>query len=372
MKRLIAVICLASLIMVNLVACQVSTKTGTSSPTSGISYATGFTIEDLAGGVTKLTDGEKQTLLLVPKGKKVPAGYESAVKVTTPVKRSVILSVTFGALMRPLGVLDSLVGSGTVENEIYLSELKDRYTSGQIKYIGGGAMGDPDYEAIRVLQPDIVFVSTGYPGAVDIYNKIKGMGINVAVCNDYLETDAMARLEWIKFIAAFYGKNKEADSYFRTIEQNIADIKTQVKLSSSLPGVLWASIFGGTAYVSGGDSYVAKWIDSAGGRYVFADLKGSGASSISLEELYARGKGADIFIYASTPPYINSIKEIVDNGPILADIPTVKNGTVYCLQPWFYQIADKPDEIYQDLAAIFHPDRFPGYKIKNFMLLPAK
>jgi iron complex transport system substrate-binding protein len=357
-------------LVIGVIGCK-STAKETSTET-GTVYATGFTIEALASGVKKVTDGENQALLLVPKGKKPPAGYENLPQVTVPVKSAVILSVTFGALMRPLEVLDSLVGSGTVESELYIEELKQRYASGQIKYVGGGTMGAPDFEAIQLLKPDIVFCSTGYPDWVEYYNKLQSMGLKVAVCNDYLETDPLARLEWIKFIAAFYGKDEVAKTYFEGVEKKIDDIKIQVMPSSRLASVLWASIFMGNCYVSGGESYVAKMIDMAGGEYVFKDLAGSGASSISLEELYARGKNCNVFIYASTPPYINSIKELVDNNPILADLPTIISGEVYCFQPWYFQISDKPDEIIQDLAFIFHPSRFPEYKLKHFMLLPKQ
>jgi iron complex transport system substrate-binding protein len=371
-KKLITLVLTVCIIAVAVSGCQI-TLGNKSSGTTELKYATGFTIEEIGGGCEKITDAENQTLILVPQGKKVPTGYENLPRINTPVKKAVILSVTFGALMRPLGVLDSVVGSGTMENELYVDEMKQGYASGTIKYVGGGGMGAPDFEAIRVLNPDIVFCSTGYPDAVEYYNQLKEMGITVAVCNDYLETDPLGRLEWIKFFAAFYNKDKAAESYFASVEKKIDDIKSQVMLSSqSPPGVLWASIFMGSCYVSGGDSYVAKMIDMAGGNYLFNDLKGSGASSISLEELHARGEGCDIFIYASTPPYINSIKEIVDNGPVLADMPVIKNGPVYCFQPWFYQIADKPDEIVQDLAAIFYPSLFPGYRLKNFELLPAE
>lgn len=370
MKKLLAVLLVIS-VFLGVVGCKSTTKEGAQTATGAV-YATGFTIEKLANGCKKLTDGEKQSYILVPEGKKAPAGYETIPQIKVTVKRAVILSSTFGALMRSLGVLDSLVGSGTVENQLYLEELKSRYASGQIKYIGGGAMGAPDFEAIQALKPDVVFCSTGYPDAVTYYNKMKGVGLNVVVVNDYLETDPLARLEWIKVFGAFYGKDKEAENYFAGVEKKISDIRAKTAVKSYLPPVLWGSIFMGTVYVSGGESYVAKWIQIAGGLYVFSDIKGSGSASVSLEELYARGKNADVFIYASTPPYINSIKEITDNGPVLADLPVIKQGKVYCFQPWFYQISDKIDEIVLDLAFICQPDLFPGHKIQHFMVLPEK
>jgi iron complex transport system substrate-binding protein len=369
MKRLLGLL-LALTMLLGFAGCQSTGKNNTGA--TGAAYATGYQMETLSGGVVKLTDGEKKSMLLVPAGKKAPAGYESLPQIAVPVKRAVILSVTFGALMRPLGVLDSVVGSGTVESELYLDELKSRYASGQIRYVGGGAMGAPDFEAIQVLRPDVVFCSTGLPDWVGYYTKLKGMGLNVVAVNDFLETDPLGRLEWIKVIGAFYGKEKEAQVYFTGVEKRINDISAKVSGASDRPGVLWASIFMGTVYVSGSESYVAKWVNMAGGNYLFGDLKGSGASSISLEELYARGRNASVFVYASTPPYINSVKEVIDAGPILADLPVVQAGTIYAMQPWFYQIADKTDEIVQDLACIFHPGLFPGYKVKHFMVLPAK
>ena len=128
----------------------------------------------------------------------------------------------------------------------------------------------------------------------------------------------------------------------------------------------------GAVYVSGADSYTTKWVAQAGGSYAFSDLPGSGSATINLEELYARGKTANIFIYSSTPPYVNSIKEITDANTVLADLTVLQYGKIYCMQPWFYQISDKPDEVVADLAYIFHPDLFPGYQLKDFMLLPAQ
>jgi iron complex transport system substrate-binding protein len=366
---------LTSLIIISLLTGIIGCKTiekEQASIESNVTYATGFKIEALDNGIKKLTDGENQELLLIPNGQTIPFGYESIPQIEVPVKKVVILSVTFGALMRPLGVLGSVVGSGTMPDELYIEEMKQGYASGQIKYVGGGTMGAPDFEAIQMLKPDVVFCSTGYPDWLEYYEKMKTMGLNVVVCNDYLEVDPLARLEWIKFIAAFYEKDSLANSYFEGVVKRIDDIETQVTASSRFVSVLWASIFMGSCYVSNGNSYVAKMIDMAGGDYVFKDIPGSDTSSISLEELYARGKNANVFIYASTPPYINSIKEITDNNPVLADLPTIISGEVYYFQPWYFQISDKPDEIIQDLAYIFHPSRFPGYKLKHFALLPGQ
>lgn len=373
-RRLIALLLAVCVVAVSVSGCKTTSEGNLASVGVELKYASGFSIDDIGGGCKRVTDGEDQTLILVPQGKKAPAGYENFPVVTTPVKKAVILSATFGALMRPLDVLDSVVGSGIVESELYIDELKQGYAENSIQYVGGGGMGPPDYEVIQALNPDIVFMSINVssPDTFEYYEQLKALGIPVAVCNDYLENHPLGRLEWIKFISTFYGKEIQAEEYFDSVEEKISDIRSKVMVSSQLSGVLWSSIFMGDCWVSGGESYVAKMVEMAGGLYAFSDLEGSMASSISIEELYARGQNCDVFIYASTPPYINSIKEIVDGAPVLADMPVIEDGWVYYLQPWFYQISDKIDEVIQDLAFIFHPGLFPGYTLKHFHLLPAE
>ena len=371
MQKIVLVALTLCIIVLSIAGCKDDYSIIKATTEDNPEYAAGFKIEEIGNNCQKVIDAEGQSFVLVPEGKKVPADYANLPSVSTPVKDVVILSVTFGALMRPLGVIDSIVGSGTLENELYIDEMKQGYASGRIKYVGGGGMGAPDFEMIKALNLDVVFCSTYYADSVKYYEQLKELGVTVVACNDFLETDPLARFEWIKFIAAFYDKEETAETYFNNIEKKIDDIKAKTKLSSRLASVLWTSIWSGTCYVSGGESYTAKMVEMAGGEYLFKDLSGSVGTAISLEELYSRGQNCNVFIYASTPPYINSIKEIVEGGPVLADLPVIKAGEVYCFQPWYFQIADKPDELVQDLAYIFYPNLFPGYQLKNFMKLPA-
>jgi iron complex transport system substrate-binding protein len=391
LKRILLLVITACIVGVMVSGCApdsenvttyVTTNLGTITTSNVLlKYASGFTIEEMSNGHKKITDSENQIYILVPEDNNEPVSFPegendpaSYTIIKTPMTRVVILSITFGALMRPLGVLDSVVGCGTIQNELYIEELVDGYSNGNITYVGGGGMAAPDYEQIQALNPDIVFMSINVssPDTFEYYEQLKTLGIPVVVCNDYLENNPLGRLEWIKLFAAFYDMDEKAAQYFDSVEKKINDIKVQVMLSFRCPVVLWSSIFMGDCWVSGGESYVAKMIAMLNGSYVFSDLKGSEASSISLEELYARGQSCDVFIYASTPPWINSIKEIVDGAPILADLPSIKSGEVYCFPPDYYQISDKPDEILQDLAFIFHPERFPDYQLKHFIKLPVE
>ena len=67
---------------------------------------------------------------------------------------------------------------------------------------------------------------------------------------------------------------------------------------------------------------------------------------------------------------VTSIAKIIEQGKVLADLKTIKEGKVWCFQPWFYQVLDKTDEMITDLATIFHPELFPNAELKQFMKLP--
>ena len=347
------------------------TATVASKPLTSVKYATGFKIEYLADGVKKVTDGEKQQILLVPAGKRAPAGMESLPRVTIPIKRAVYLSSTSVSLLRPLKVLDTVIGVTTEKDRWYIDEMKRGLDSGQITLVGKG-MGEPNYEKILALKPDAVFMYTGSADYVKRFEKFNELKIPVAVDNEYLENDPLGRMEWIKFLAAFYDNDAEADAFFRGTENRVQAITAKVSGVDRKPNVAWLLTSKGTNYVPGGDSYVAKMIAMAGGDYWFKDHGGVGDNNITEEEVLTRGQQADVLIWPSFPPYVNSMPDVVAAAPKLADLKVVKDGKAWCFQPWFYQSLDKTEDAIQDLAAIFHPDLFLGYELKQFRVLPRE
>jgi len=370
MKKTVAGAVILSLLLI-LLGCAKATLATPSVPAKRIEikYTKGFKIEYLPDGCKKVTDAEGQEFILIPRGKEV-SGYEDYRRMEIPVRRVIALSTTQVCLLRPLGVLDSVIGITTKKERWYIEEIRKGIEEERIELVGSG-MGGPDFERILALKPDIVFMYTGYPAATKTFEKLKEMGIPVAVDNGWLENHPLGRLEWIKFLAAFYDKEGEAVKYFDEAEKRVKEIASKVSMEKR-PTVLWASIWGGKCFVPCGDSYITRIISLAGGDYLFSDLKGTGSTNVTLEELYARGKNADVFIYPSFPPYVSSIEDILKGGPILAKLKTVKEGKVWCFQPWYYQSLDKTKGIIEDLAAIFHPELYPEHELKYFMKLPEE
>jgi iron complex transport system substrate-binding protein len=334
-------------------------------------YATGFGLEYLADGCRVVTDGEARQLLLVPRGHKVPEAYRHLPVVHTPVRRVVVASTTTAALLRPLEELESIIAVTTDREHWYIPEVRIGLEEGRIRLVGND-MGPLDYEAVLELNPDLVFIYTGSPEDLQKLKKLEELKIPVAVDNSHRENHPLGRVEWVKFLAAFYGKEDRAEQYFQRVVENTEAVTRAVAGATSRPRVLWGLIYQGEVYVPAGDSYVAKMIGMAGGDYLFKDLGGTGSATVSLEEFYRRGLEAEVFISSTLPNYgTTSIAKLVEQEKRLADLPVIRAGRVWCFQPWYYQSIDKADEMFADLAAIFHPDLFREVELKHHMKLPA-
>lgn len=367
-KLLLIITFIFSLILV--AGCS-NVKTATETGAVTLKYAKGFKIENLADGCQKVTDGEGRVLLLVPRGKQPPSDYQNLPIVYTPIKSAVIVSTTEAAFLRALNELGSIIGVNSKKELWYIDEVKAGMESGKIQMVGSGGMGPLDYDRLVALKPDIVFMSTSSSKDTQTLQKLGELKIPVAVNNSWLEQDPLGRLEWIKFIAAFYDKGQQADNFFANVVKNTENISAKVTRDKVKPKVLWGLIYQGKAYVPGADSYIAKMIAMAGGDYLFNNITGTGSSPITLEEYYAKGKEADIYIDGTMSNLgQNSIAGIIAQGKVLADLPTIKGGKVWGFQPWYYQSLDKTDEIIGDLAAIFHPNDFSKTQLKHFLQLP--
>ncbi|MEG2288679.1 MAG: ABC transporter substrate-binding protein [Clostridium sp.] len=328
-----------------------------------IDYSKSFSVNYLKGGLKKVVDGDKRTLVLVPKGKEVPGEYKNEIVISTPIDNVLLGSTTQACHIRALDLVDSVKGVTTEMDQWRIPEIKEAMENGKIEYVGKNDA--PDYEKITTLKPSLAITYSGPSGLRDMMQKLDEVEINYAVCNEYLEENPLGRMEWIKFIGAFYDKEEEATEYFNNTVAKLDEMKSKIS-GVEKPKVSWGMISKGKVYVPEPDSYVAKMIEMAGGEYVFKE-KNIGGGNISLEDFYAKSKEADVLIYSSMNQYSPTLKSVVEQAPILEDIKAVQNKTVWCFHPDYYQSIDKTDELIIDLAAMFHSDIYKDYEVKHYI-----
>ncbi|MGG7162455.1 ABC transporter substrate-binding protein [Clostridium ihumii] len=327
-----------------------------------LKYTKAFSVKYLKGGIKKVVDGDKRTLIIVPEGKEVPEEFKNEIVIKTPAKNVLLGSTTQACLLRAIGELDSVKAVTTEAKNWSIDEIKTGLENGNIEFVGKG--DSPDFEKISVLKPDLAVVYSGPAGQQKLMEKLDELKINYVVDNEYLEENPYGRMEWSKLMSAFYDKEEEAEKQFDKAIKNVEAASKKIE-GKEKPKVVWATISKGKVYVPKSDSYVAKMIEMAGGEYTLKD-DGVGSGTISIEELYAKANEADIFVYSSSTNYSPTLKSVVEKAPILEKLQLVKDKKVWCFAPDYFQSIDKSDELIIDLMEMFHPGS-TGNEIKHYV-----
>lgn len=364
MRTHIRILCLCSALvfLVFTAASQSSTTTTT------VKYASGFIIEKKDGytvlRVTKPWPGAQSvfTYVVYPRGAKKPSGIKADAFFETPVRRVVSFSTSYIPPIVAIGEVSSIVG---VDSTAYVSttEARSRIESKQIVEVSKDWA--PNIELLIALKPDAVF-TYGMGNEWDSHPKLAEAGLPIVISGEWNEADPLGRAEWIKFIAAFYGKETEAAVYFDRVAAEYEKLRNRVKTVSAAPLVLVNGPFQGSWSVSGGGSYMARLISDAGGRYLWAEDTSTGGLTLSIEAVYERALKADMWLNPGAG--VARVKDIQALDPRFASLQAVKklnvwNNTVrvnaYGGNDYYEGAVLRPDLVLADLIMIFHPGLIP-------------
>lgn len=300
-----------------------------------------------AGGATDTTGVfvlSRRTL-----GKGLPAG---AVVFKEALRRVVLQSTTHASFITLLGGTDAVVGcahTGELLDEVLLEKVR----AGEVREIGSA--DGVDRERVLMLAPDALFT---YPyGSGDRSRSIAGVP-EVPIA-EYLEEHPLGRAEWLRAFGVLLGKEALADSLFAGIKERYEQAAVSVPEGEGGPWVFFGSSWKGVWSVPAGNSYMARLIADAGGRYLFADRAAPGNIDIDLETVLQEGAKADCWG-----------RVLVQDGPVsLADLAG-QDGRILRLRAFkdhgcfyansgqsdlFGQAVLEPDEVLRDLIGIFHP-----------------
>jgi iron complex transport system substrate-binding protein len=179
-------------------------------------------------------------------------------------------------------------------------------------------------------------------------------------------------LEWIKFIAAFYNLDAEADAVYAKKLARMTELRERAAAvpRENRPVVATGSQWMGIVYMSGAESRGALELEAAGGINAFADIPGKGSMQVNMEEFVQKGKDADILLYTSMILYTPDKQALLAESPLFAEFKAFKNDRVYVLSKGYYMNSAQVDVKFEDIAAILHPDLFPGRELTFYVKLP--
>ncbi len=288
----------------------------------------------------------------------LPDNLKADAFIQVPVKRVVCLSLTHISLIDLIEETHTIVG---VSGKHFVSNmhLKEQINKGIIKDVGNDQ--HLNYEMLISLKPDLVVAYGVTAKATNYINKLRELDIPAVINAEYLESSPLGKAEWVKFMAAFYNKEKLADKKFRMIERNYNELVAKTDNINEKPIVLSSLPWKDTWYIPGGNSYFAQLIRDAGGEYIWHKDNSNESIPLSIEEVIAKANKADIWINTGTA---KTRKDIIDKDVRLKKVKAFKNGMVFNNNLrqndaggnafWETGVVN-PHILLKDLIEIFHP-----------------
>jgi iron complex transport system substrate-binding protein len=312
-------------------------------------------------------DGAGRTLVLVPRHAPAPKDVDSNRLVRTPVERVAAYGFFDVATMRALEVLENvLVGVTHPAEGWYIPEVRQGMAAGRIAYLGDSS--SIDFERLKQQQPELVL--TWDPAIIPMLDTLK---IPCAITSTPTAMCLNARMRFVQFLAPFFGKENEADAFFQRVNNALIAIRERTAGAGPAPKVMWGDIYEKRVLVEPGNAWVGELIGLAQSDYLFDDVYGTSCIEIAVERFLYSGEEADIlFTYRDKESGATSKAALAHMNPLLEGIRPLTQGKVYAPLPHYIQSGDRLDEILTEIAAILHPEVYPGYHYRYFMELPDK
>lgn len=296
------------------------------------------------------------------------ANHEDKKTIQYPVNSVICLSTTHIAMIAAID--EHLSIEGVSGDEFIMNErIRKRIRAGFIKDVGHSQA--LNYETILNRDPDIMFAYE-VKGETSYANKLDELGVQVVFNGDYLETSPLGKAEWIKFIAAFYNKEKLAQNYFKEVKSAYKRIRQLTDSVKKRPVVFTGLPFKGTWYVPGGNSYLAKLIRDAGGDYIWSNNNKRESLALSIESVFSKARKADVWINTGRKTTYRALKQ---TDKRFAQLSAFQNDRVFNNNARtngkggndFWETGTiEPHILLKDMVKLFHPDLLPDHKLKYY------
>ena len=304
-----------------------------------------FSIDTSATGITIRTFNADKTAA-------------DSITVSGGLDRIICMSSSYVAYLSALGC-DSVICGVSGGKYISDQQVRKRIAEGKISDVGSDAM--PDYEKITALTPELI-VAYEMTGS-DFVQNLRNLGLKVLTLNDYLENSPLGRASYIKVFGALTCRMKRADSLFTDISERYGSLAE--KVNADLSGgakrmkVLMNVPYADAWYIPGGDNYMTRLVNDAGGEVLGAVQGKSESSIISIETAYSLSQDADFWLNTG---WCDTRRQLHESNALFSSfkISKIYNNTNRVNDgggnDFWESGAVRPDLILRDLVAILHPE----------------
>ena len=324
---------------------QESKSVDTSFHTIPLKYATSFLLSE--------NNQSFKIELINAEDKSIIAAYTFPKRLDKTYRTAVFSSSVIGYL-DVLGQLKTVIGVEKL-NSIYNSELVHLKESDSLKEYIDYSLANP--EKLHRDGVNLLFYSIFTAQLNPIDQKLKQLNITAIPLLEWKEQDPLGKAEWLKLYGVVFGCYDTAVIAFNEIESNYLRIKNESTLNSlKKPKVLTNSMFQDVWYLSGGNSYMAKFIADAGGDYVLKGDQTTGGKAFTFEQIYTKYKGAAKWINSTE----STKKELLSAYEGYQNFKAFKTSQMYTFTEnsvkYFEEAPVKPHLLLKDLITIFSSD----------------
>lgn len=303
---------------------------------------------------------------LVQCGAPKPAGFLGEQMIEVPAKSIITMSTTYLPALDELGLLDRLVG---LDDTTYVNNptVRKMAEEGKLASIGYGS--GVNVEKVLELAPSLVMTYGSGAPEYDAHPVLLQAGQKVVVNAEWMDTSPLGRAEWLKFIAAFFNKEAEAEALFDEIAQEYQQLTALTAAVSQKPTVFTGSAYQGTWYIPGGQSFAAAFLRDAGANYLWSDDTSTGSLPLAVEAVFEKAQNADYWLNVG---FVGSLDDLKGMDARYADFAAFQNGKVWNNDAktnasggndYYESAVLHPEWVLADLIHILHPDLLPNHTL---------
>jgi iron complex transport system substrate-binding protein len=298
---------------------------------------------------------------------------DGAQVVTVPVSSLFSASTTHVPLLADLDRLEVLTGVSRLRDLIG-DEITRRAATGLVREFAAASVIDA--ELVVSSRPSLLMTGGASSASLAV---IRNAGVPVVANTEWLEPTALARAEWLKYMALFLNEERQAQRLYGAMKGRYRALSARATAVpvAARPVVMSGRSTRGTFVIAGGRSYVAALIKDAGGRYAWADNTAVGSASVDLEAQIQRAANADVWINGGG---WTSLATMLEDEPRYAEFKAYRQRQVWVYErltrtggnDYWSRSVTHPDLVLADLVKIFHPSLMANHVFEWYMPVPAK
>jgi iron complex transport system substrate-binding protein len=327
-------------------------------------------IDSLTGSDGKATPNS-QTYVLLQCGAPAPdlvGDLAGATIIEVPVKNAVATYYEDVTALFELGLADKVVA---IPDPVFIAEKGKLLPTPIMAGVAAGTVqvyGEQvSAEVFVALQPGVVFAYSVY--GYDDHSTLTTAGVPAVGVLNAAEATPLGDAEWIKFFAAFFNAEADANALFDEVAQNYNDLAAQAAAQSNKPNVMMVSPYSADYFEAHQNSWGARLIEDAGGLNLLAADGSTAPQGISGEVVIQAGYAAQVWLTEFSAFDLAEKRESIANVPF-AEFPAVQNKHIWNIgktdadKNHFYGFwSTRPDLLLQDLVSLLHPTLLPDHQL---------